>query len=94
MNCVILLRTPAAFYAILSVIRGYFLGVRQTRKQALSKYINETSSELYPTLFSEINENLEKVDHYLDDPNGNFVFRSFDDIYDRGLDQDHKINLN
>ena len=80
------LLAPAAFSAILSVILGYFLGVRQTRKQELSKYIIEIAGELYPSLFSEIKENLERLDNYLEEPNGNFSFRNFGDIYHSGLE--------
>ncbi len=84
---VLSLLAPAAFSAILSVIIGYFLGVRQTRKQALSKYITETAGELYPSLFSEIKENLALSDTYLEKPNRNFRFPNFEDIYNRGLER-------
>jgi len=77
----------AVFIAILTLILGYFLGVRQTKKQALSKYITDTAGELYPSLFYEIKENLAMLDTYLEKPNRNFRFPNFEDIYNRGLER-------
>ena len=58
--------------SIISVIAGYFLGVRQTNKQALNRYIADTAGKHYPRLFSEIQENLELLDDNVEETTQNF----------------------
>ena len=84
------------FIAIISAILGYYLGVKQTKKQALSKYVTETAGKLYPALFSEMKEQLERLDNYLEKPNVNFYWRELDEVYNSGLErfiEKHHKNL-
>ena len=77
----------SAIISVILAVIGYFLGVRQTKKQALSKYIAETAGDLYPSLFSEIKEELELLDNYLEEPNITFNFRELDKVYSSGLER-------
>ncbi len=83
----ILVFTPSIISGIVAAILGYFLGVRQTKKQALNRYIAETSGKLYPRLYSEIQDNLALLYNYLENPNKNFQFMVLDEIYQRGLER-------
>ena len=82
--------------SFITLVIGYFLGVKQTKKQVLSKYITEIAGKNYPDLFSEIKDQLERLDRYLNEPNGNFSWAILEDIYNSGLErfiEKHHKNL-
>lgn len=73
--------------ALISAFIGYFLGTRSQRKQGLREYITETVKDKYPSLFSEIKRNSERVDNYLDSPFDSFSFPQLEQIYNKGRDE-------
>jgi len=75
---------------LVSVLVGYFLGMRSQRKQGLREYITGIVKDKYPLLFSEMKRNLEFLDNFLENPDTArvaCVFPELDEIYNRGLEE-------
>jgi len=80
--------------AVMTLVVGYFLGLRSQKKQTLHEYIIGTVKEQYSFLFAEMQGNSEMLDNFLTKPDVYFDFPSLTTFFDKGLDSFMKKHHN
>jgi len=79
-----------------TLVVGYFLGLRSQKTQSLHEYVISTVKEQYPSLFSEMQRNSEYLDNFLEKPIVGFQFPVLTKFLRRGLGslmKKHHANL-
>jgi hypothetical protein len=78
----------------ISLLLGYYLGLRSQKTQTIREHVLDVSKDTYPELFFEIKRNSETLNSFLNNPNVSFHFPVLDDLYNRGLDEFVKTHHN
>jgi len=94
MSVAIVLQILPLIFSLVLPFVAYWLGLKSQRIQALREYVADTVQNKYPALSSEIIQNIELFDDYLEDPLEHFDFPKLNQFYDDGLHEFMKMHHN